>query len=120
MPAALRWLGVIFWMGVIFGLSATPSLASPLEPFYDFILRKFAHMAEYAFLTALLYKALKIHLAQQRQIWLITAFIAVLYACSDEWHQAFVPGREGSWRDVGIDTLGIAGMSAWLRSIRKG
>ena len=117
MSAALRWLGVIVWMGVIFALSATPSLASPFEPYYDFILRKFAHMGEYAVLTALLFRALRIHLTHKRQILLITAFVGILYACTDEWHQTFVPGREGSWRDVGIDALGIAGMSAWLRRI---
>jgi VanZ family protein len=117
MFAALRWLGVIFWMGVIFALSATPSLASPFEPYYDFILRKFAHIGEYAVLTALLFRALRSHLAHRWQILLITVFIAILYACSDEWHQTFVPGREGSLRDVGINTLGIAGMSVWLRSI---
>jgi VanZ like family len=38
--------------------------------------------------------------------------IAVLYACSDEWHQTLVPGRAGTVRDVVIDSLGIAGVLA--------
>ena len=34
--------------------------------------------------------------------------IAVLYAVSDEFHQSFVEGRNGSPLDVGIDTVGAA------------
>jgi VanZ family protein len=116
---APRWLAVILWMGVIFALSAMPSLASPLEPFHDFILRKLAHMAEYAVLTGLLFRALRIHIARKTQVLLIAVLVAILYAFSDEWHQTFVPGREGSLRDIGIDALGIAGVSVWLRSMRS-
>jgi VanZ family protein len=105
-----RWLAVVLWMGVIFALSAVPSLASPFEPLQDFILRKFAHIAEYVILTALLLWALRGHLARNSHALIIAAVVAVLYAFSDEWHQMFVPGREGSLRDVGIDALGIIGM----------
>jgi hypothetical protein len=44
----VRWSAVVFWMGGIFALSGTPSLASPFEPVYDFILRKLAHLTVYA------------------------------------------------------------------------
>jgi hypothetical protein len=77
---ALRWLAVIVWMGVIFLLSAIPSLSSPFEPFYDVILRKFAHMAEYAILTALLFWALRLHLKFRGDGLLTGAVIALLYA----------------------------------------
>jgi VanZ family protein len=43
--------------------------------------------------------------------------IALLYAFSDEWHQSFVPGREGALRDVGIDALGVIGVSLWFARI---
>ena len=33
----------------------------------------------------------------------------VLYSCSDEWHQTFISGRSGQFRDVCLDSLGIAG-----------
>jgi VanZ family protein len=111
---ALRWLAVILWMGMIFALSAIPSLASPLESFYDFIARKLAHMAEYGVLTVLLFNALRIHTRRNARALLIAAMVALLYAFSDEWHQTFVPGREGSLRDVAVDALGIVGMSLWL------
>lgn len=44
---------------------------------------------------------------------------SILYACSDEWHQSFVPGRSSLVSDVFIDSAGIiiaAGLS-WLFAI---
>jgi len=32
--------------------------------------------------------------------------LVFLYACTDEFHQVFVPGRSGEFRDVLIDTSG--------------
>jgi VanZ family protein len=116
--ASLRWLTVIVWMGMIFTLSATPSIATPLEPLYDFLVKKLAHLTVYGILTALLFWALRIHIRHKGHALLTATFIAILYACSDEWHQTFVPGREGSVRDVGIDAIGAVNMSLWLRSRR--
>jgi VanZ family protein len=119
---AVRWLAVILWMGVIFTLSAMSSLASPHAPFHDFILRrlarKFAHITEYAVLTALLFHALQMHQACKAYVLSLAVLLAILFACSDEWHQTFVPGRGGSLRDIGIDVLGITGASIWFRSLR--
>ncbi len=40
---------------------------------------------------------------------LFGAFLfSVVFAASDEWHQAFVPGRYGKVRDVALDALGAA------------
>src|SRR5919108_2331710 len=96
--AVLRWSAVILWMAVIFVLSDIPSLASPFEPFYDFVLRKLAHMGVYAVLTVLLFHALRRHTDSKKQAWLLAALLAGIYALSDEWHQTFVPGRQGSLR----------------------
>jgi VanZ family protein len=108
----MRWTAVVFWMGVIFALSAMPSLVSPFEPTYDFILRKLAHVTVYVVLTLLVYGALRAHMARSARVWMLAMLIAVLYACLDEWHQTFVPGREGTVRDVAID--GIRVMGAWM------
>ena len=35
-------------------------------------------------------------------------WLAVLYAATDEFHQTFVPSREGCIRDVAIDSCGVA------------
>jgi VanZ family protein len=108
MAAIMRWLAVVLWMSVIFALSSIPSLQVPFAHTYDFLLRKGAHIGEYAVLTVLLWWALQRYTSSRRQAWLLAVLAAVLYSVSDEWHQTLVAGRYGSFRDVGIDALGIA------------
>jgi VanZ family protein len=112
MQSLVRWVLVVGWMGVIFALSAIPSLVSPLAPWYDFILRKFAHLAVYTVLTTLVAGALRPYLPSPMQAYPLAVLVAGGYALSDEWHQTFVSGREGTFRDVGIDLLGSLG--AWV------
>jgi VanZ family protein len=99
-PRALTlWLPVVLWAAVIFTFSSIPSLNSGLGT-WDTVLRKAAHLTEYAILGALLLRALGRELP---------AFAAgVLYAASDEVHQHFVRGRHASPVDVLIDAVGIA------------
>jgi VanZ family protein len=105
---ALRvWLPVLAWAGVIFAFSSIPSLSSGLGA-WDTVLRKGAHLAEYAVLGALLYRAL------EREAPALAAGIA--YAATDEVHQHFVHGRHASPVDVAVDAVGVAlGMVLWLR-----
>ena len=104
---ASRWLPVLVWAGVIFAFSSIPSLNSGLGT-WDYVLRKGAHMTEYAILAVLLVRATGS---------LAGAFmLTVLYAASDEVHQLFVRGRHGSPVDVAIDAVGaLIGLSL-LRS----
>jgi VanZ family protein len=106
--AFIRWLVVMSWMSVIFTLSSIPSLQVPFAHSYDFLLGKLAHIGEYAVLTALFWWAFQLHTASRTRAWLLAVLAAVVYGISDEWHQGFVVGRYGSFRDVGIDVLGIA------------
>jgi VanZ family protein len=100
------WLPVLAWAAVIFSLSAIPSLSTGLGT-WDTVLRKAAHVTEYAILGALLYRALR------REAPALAAGIA--YAATDEVHQHFVRGRHGSPVDVAIDALGVTlGMLLWL------
>jgi VanZ family protein len=108
MAAIVRWLFVVCWMGVIFTLSSIPSLQVPFAHVYDFALRKLAHIGEYAVLTVLLWWALRAYTRDSARAWLLAALAAVLYGISDEWHQSMVAGRSGTFRDVGVDALGIA------------
>jgi VanZ family protein len=74
----------------------------------DFWLRKAGHVSEYAILTLLV---LRYALAKNRKSPIVLAgAVAFLYACSDEFHQLFVPGRSGAVRDVFIDGIGIGGI----------
>lgn len=94
-----RWAPVVFWAGLIFALSAIPSLSTGLGT-WDLVLRKAAHLAEYAVLGALLVRALRSA---------PLAFLAgAAYAVTDEVHQVFVSGRQGSPLDWLIDAIGVA------------
>jgi VanZ family protein len=106
--AIIRWFVVVLWMGVIFVLSSIPSLHVPFAHSYDFVLRKLAHIGEYAVLTVVLFWALQMYTDSRTRAWLLAALVAILYAVSDEWHQSWILGRLGSFRDVGIDTIGVA------------
>jgi VanZ family protein len=47
--------------------------------------------------------------------------LGLAYAVSDEWHQSFVAGRNGTVTDLAIDALGMGLAAAawiWLRSSR--
>jgi VanZ family protein len=101
------WLPVVAWAAVIFTLSSIPSLSTGLGT-WDTILRKGAHLTEYAVLGALLYRALG------REP--LALAVGLAYAATDELHQHFVHGRHASPVDVAIDAVGVAaGMLVWLR-----
>ena len=105
------WLPVVAWAALIFAFSSVPDLGTGLGG-WDLLLRKIAHAAEYAVLGALLARALP-------RPGLAVAF-GVLYALSDEAHQAFVPGRLGSPIDVAIDAVGVvAGVVLWERALAR-
>jgi VanZ family protein len=101
------WLPVFAWAVVIFAFSSIPSLSTGLGT-WDTVLRKGAHVAEYAILGALLYRALG------REA--LALAVGIAYAATDEFHQRFVLGRHSSPVDVAIDAVGLAlGMLVWLR-----
>jgi VanZ family protein len=93
------WLPVLLWAGLIFTFSAFPSLGTGLGT-WDVVLRKLAHLAEYAVLGALLWRA------SRREP--LAFVVGSLYAVTDEVHQAFVSGRHASPYDWLIDTVGVA------------
>jgi VanZ family protein len=103
-----HWLPVVAWAALIFAFSSIPHLSSGLGT-WDTVLRKCAHVTEYAILALLLARAL----AQQ-----VPAFaLGVLYAVSDEVHQSFVRGRHAAPLDVAIDSVGLViGLAAWHRA----
>jgi VanZ family protein len=105
--ALTHWLPVVLWAAVIFSLSAIPSLGTGLGT-WDLLLRKCAHMTEYAVLAFLLARAIGREAP--------ALLLGVLYAASDEFHQSFVRGRHASAVDVAIDTVGLLiGLLAWRR-----
>ena len=79
------------------------------------LVRKGAHMAEYAVLAMLCANALRTYPLSRLLQWIAPVGICLLYAISDEIHQSFVPGRACSPWDVCIDTAGaICGVIAFM------
>ena len=70
-----------------------------------FIVRKTAHFTEYAILGILFFRQFFPQKNGSRYFILAILF-SFFYACTDEIHQLFIPGRSGQFTDVLIDTLG--------------
>lgn len=96
------------WKPIRWVLEETPVL--DLLP-----LRKWGHFTVYFLLGITSFGWMRQVAGSLRHSVAGAAAICFLYACSDEFHQLFVPGRAGQWRDVGIDSMGAAfGISIWL------
>ena len=121
----------ILWMLFIFVMSQTPGNDSSKQSNFivdiiihilpitrdtlSFIVRKCAHMTEYAILAFLIYKTI-VHIEKS----LVKSFIfTFLYACTDEFHQLFIAGRAGQFRDVCIDSTGALFMILIIYIINK-
>jgi VanZ family protein len=78
-----------------------------------FLARKGVHLSVYAVFAILVWRAWRKPAWRDPRPWSwrhagIGLLGAALYAASDEFHQTFVPNREGCVRDVLIDTCGAA------------
>lgn len=116
---------IIIWMALIFHMSSEVAGTSSARSdeivrtihsigvnapadLLTFLVRKAAHISAYFILGILIFNLLKEYdLAIKKMIFASIA-MAMLYACTDEIHQIFVPGRSGEVRDVLIDTAGAA------------
>lgn len=78
-----------------------------------FIIRKCAHMSEYALCGWFTIYAIKGLVRNKWAACIFAETIVILYAISDEFHQYFVPGRSASPLDVCIDSLG-AMIGIWV------
>jgi len=100
-------------MAAIFYFSSRPDplgFVGPPEP--RSTLGRLAHVLEYAGLALLLHRAL-VHgeetgSPQGARPYFLAGLLSLAYAASDELHQAWVPGREGTLYDVGLDFAGAA------------
>jgi len=82
------------------------------------IIRKIAHMSEYALLTlSFIYGFYKNDMTWKK-IYTYSLYCSFLYACSDELHQLFVSQRAGQFHDVLIDTCGAILMIILIIGIR--
>lgn len=79
------------------------------EIFYkiEHIIRKIAHFSIYTVVGLLLMLLCKTYDIKEFDRFSISLIIGIIYASSDEIHQAFVPGRGPMLTDVLIDTSGV-------------
>ena len=120
------WLPVLLWMGVIFVMSSRSNLPSHPNETVDFMAKKAGHVTEYGVLAFLLWRAIPSTGSGRRSKgrgWpALSSFggafvLSLLYAVSDEFHQTFVPGRNGALTDVGFDAVGALfalGLAWWF------
>jgi VanZ family protein len=95
-------------MIVIFYFSSRPRFGITHKFLFDFIIFKTLHMIEYGILYLLFFRAFykTTKLSSSKKI-LYSFLLALFYAVADEFHQLFVPSREGRIRDIIIDIGGI-------------
>jgi VanZ family protein len=110
------WLPPLLLMGLIYFASAQPSLDSGLG-WIDTVGRKLIHLGEYALLCFLWWRALRTVMPDRRAA-LVALVVASLYGATDEFHQSFIEGRNGSPLDWAIDTAGAAA-AAFAVSARR-
>lgn len=109
--AILRWLPAVAWMAVIFWLSSQPELPGPPDPLWRFVFFKTAHFLAYGTLALFYMHALG---GPSKRRWAL--LLTCLYAISDEWHQAYTPGRTARPLDVFIDLCGASvSLYSWPR-----
>jgi VanZ family protein len=102
----LSWVTLIIWMGIIFYFSHQPSLPGLPDGLADTILKKSAHAFAYAILMGLWWWALQPVSLPVNGTLAPALGLTLLYAVSDEWHQTFIPGRNGQLADVLVDSAG--------------
>lgn len=139
-----RYVPLIIWMALISFVSTNefsavntsrvvrplllwlfPNITEESISLTHFLVRKAAHITEYAILGWL---AARAFIGSSRELlrreWFLAALVlVVLHALMDEYHQSFVPTRTGSLYDSGIDVagglIGLIGFS-YLRRRRAG
>ena len=131
------WLPVLAWMIFIF-IGSTDLLSAEhtsrfIGPFLrwfapdvpdatiasvQLVVRKCAHLTEYAILAALICRALRVH---RKRVLVLAFLLTAVCAVLDEFHQSFVASRTASPWDVAIDCIGaLAGLALYsLFSNRK-
>lgn len=72
----------------------------------EFIIRKAAHMSEYALLSLTFLYAFYHFDLSVRKYYLFSFICTFIYACSDEFHQFFINGRSAQITDIFIDSTG--------------
>lgn len=124
-PFIKYWLPVLLWMVFIFigstDLMSAEHTSRFIGPFLrwfapeitdatiasvQLVVRKCAHLTEYAILAALLCRAFRQSIVRPWCAAFLAFVIAAIYASLDEFHQSLIASRTGSPWDAVLDCLG--------------
>ena len=119
------WLPVFLWMALMFfgstDLMSAEHTSRLLTPFLRWLnpdlslaaiaqvhllVRKAAHVSEYAIFGGLLFRALRCRVDEFWRRVAVALVPAMIFAAADEFHQSFVPSRTSSLVDVLLDCSG--------------
>src|SRR5690606_10899005 len=110
------WLAAaVLWCVAIFIATASPSATGGstqalLQKFFQLsdeqaalvnvLFRKGVHLSAFGLLAFLFYMSF------EKKRYVIAWVLTTLYAATDEYHQTFLPNRDGTLADVALDSLG--------------
>jgi VanZ family protein len=94
-------------MTFIFAMSSREQFPAPLGQ-STYLLSIGAHLVLYGFLAILLLIAFGSDGPPTRNEQIAAIAGAIAYGISDEFHQSFVPGRDASIFDLGVNSIGAA------------
>jgi len=96
----IYWIPTLLYMALIFYMSSIPG-KDIQPPVSDVII----HLAEYFILMLLILFSISRSLFRRvpARICFWAFLLASLFALSDEFHQAFTPGRHPSLKDLAVD-----------------
>jgi VanZ family protein len=111
------FLYVLAWSAALLTPAPVWLIRAVLAPGYSMVACKILHVAAYAVLAGLS-GWLRV---TGRLRWFLLAFLSA-HAGGTEYFQQFVPTRTGSWRDVGLNHLGLVlGLAlSWKWWLAKG
>jgi VanZ family protein len=99
----------VVWMSLIFILSSIPGDELGPDMLTINLIKKAGHVVIFGVLAALyfsMFQGRKMLADTGGFLFILSLFLTVLYAISDEYHQSFTPGRHSSGYDVIIDACG--------------
>lgn len=112
-------IALVVWLILIFLFSSSLFSSDNTEivlvfSWLNYAVRKGSHVVEYAILMYLWFRSLCVVRERFSRSIVLSIILSVLYAASDEWHQSFVPNRDGTVTDVIWDASGVGFMAIIL------
>jgi VanZ family protein len=112
-------LATMLYLWAIYWLSSLPALGTTDSDAATQLVSNLAHVPLFAGLTFCVFKSL----SGPFDPWWVRHGLALAVsgalAVLDEWHQAFVPGRQSSAGDLLLDLAGIASMLVLLHACAR-